>query len=113
MPTKLDAKAGPMYARHDNDKEGRPGGGATRGVGFSICWQDGPLGRDGDRIEPNGAFVEDVILAAMDRIDYYQDSEFASAYNSSARDHLALALHSLEARTTDREAREVEGTHAI
>jgi hypothetical protein len=49
---------------HTLDVNGNPGGGVTDGVGIHIEWQDGPLGRGGDRSEPNGAFVEGVIAAA-------------------------------------------------
>lgn len=87
-------------------------GGATFGPGFAISWQNGPLGRGEDRLEPNGAFIENIILAAVDRLEYYQGGRFASAYNADALDHLRLALGRLDARTADRERRQVEGTHA-
>jgi hypothetical protein len=61
--------------------------------------------------DPNGAFVEDVIAAAIDRIEFYQRGKFASDFNARALDHLTLALQELTARTADREARRVEGTH--
>lgn len=98
---------------HNNklDDQGRPAGGCTHGRGFTIAWQDGPLGRDGDRIEPNGAFVEDVITAAIGRIEFYQATEFASDYNAQALAHLEIAREALRARTANREARGVEGTH--
>lgn len=99
---------------HNNksDDAGRPAGGCTHGRGFTIAWQDGPLGSGSDRIEPNGAFVEDVITAAIGRIEFYQASEFASDYNAKALAHLIDARASLRQRTIDREARGVEGTHA-
>ncbi len=50
------------------DDRGRPAGGTVRGIGLSIDWQNGPLGRGAERIEPNGAFVESVIFAALQRI---------------------------------------------
>ena len=86
-------------------------GGTTFGTGFAISWQNGPLGRDGDRIKPNGAFVESIILAAVDRLEYYQQSRFASAYNADALISLRQALARLNDRTSDRERRGVEGTH--
>lgn len=119
MPTKtIDAKARLIFSRHDNDAEGNPAGGSTCGVGFAIRWQDGPLGRavcDGGegRALPNGAFVEDVIRAVIDRIDYYEASKFAHKFNAEAIDHLLAACTALDCRTDDREAREVEGTHAV
>lgn len=102
----------PVASNHFSDSDNNPAGGTTYGNGFAIGWQNGPLGRDGDRIEPNGAFVEDVIAAAIDRIEFYQASRFNSGYNSRALEHLQGALVSLNARTADREARAVEGTHA-
>lgn len=92
------------------DETGAPEGGCTFGTGFTISWQRGPLGRGPERIEPNGAFVEDIIEAAKNRLEFYQESRFASPYNAVAIDHLRMALESLHRRTADREAREVEGT---
>ena len=102
-----------MEARHKKDADGNPAGGFTDGTGFRIAWQDGPLGRGEDRREPNGAFVEDVILAAKDRIEFYQRSKFNCAENALAIGFLDDALESLHDRTTHREERQVEGTHAI
>jgi len=99
-------------SEHFNDAEGRPAGGTTIGHGFTIGWQNGPLGRGDDRKEPNGAFVEDVIAAAKDRIDYYQASGFACGENQQAIDHLQQALDALNSRTARREAAQTEGTHA-
>jgi hypothetical protein len=119
---------------HWNDANGNPAGGTTFGNGFSISWQNGPLGRhapacctpvctsptgpcnlgcvDGcTRVPPNGTFVEDVIEAAVDRLRYYQESRFACDENAKAIAHLTSALAILDARTKNREARAVEGTH--
>lgn len=101
-----------LFSEHWNDTNGNPAGGSTYGPGFSISWQNGPLGRGDDRKKPNGAFVENIIAAAADRIAYYQETKFASDYNARALDHLKAALAELQARTADREARDVEGTHA-
>lgn len=98
--------------QHENDAEGNPAGGHTSGVGISIHWQNGPLGRGAERKEPNGAFVEGVIQAAIGRIQYYQASKFASRDNAIALTHLETALLWLGKRTADREERGVEGTHA-
>lgn len=89
---------------------GAPEGGQTFGTGFAIAWQRGPLGRDEKRQDPNGAFVEDVIAAAKDRLEFYQEGRFASPYNAVAIEHLRMALESLNQRTLDRENRKVEGT---
>ena len=72
-----------------------------------------PWTEDLGRQPPNGAFVEDIIAAAADRISFYQSSRFASEYNARALDYLRDALSALNARTADRERRDVEGTHAV
>lgn len=96
-----------------SDDGGRPAGGTVRGVGITIDWQNGPLGRVGteDRVEPNGAFVEDVIAAACQRIEYYQRSGFSCRENALAITKLEEALHWLDARTQRRVAAQTEGTH--
>lgn len=96
---------------HFSDANGNPAGGSSYGPGFSIAWQNGPLGRDKDRIEENGAFVETVIKAAAGRIAYYQNSRFACQENSDALAHLEAAVECLNARTARREAAKTEGTH--
>jgi hypothetical protein len=99
---------------HTLDDSGNPAGGTTEGTGISIRWQAGPLGRGADRKEPNGAFVEGVIQAAIGRINFYQTASggrFACAENEEALRYLSNALGVLNARTAAREARAVEGTH--
>jgi len=98
-------------SEHWNDEKGNPAGGSTFGHGFCISWQHGPLGRGEERKAPNGAFVEDVIAAAKDRLEYYQKSRFACEANKKAIEGLQEALDALDWRTRDREQREVEGTH--
>lgn len=101
------------HASNRSDADGNPTGGCVGGQGFGICWQDGPLGRDGDRVKPNGAFVEDVLEACKQRLDYFQGSKFACFENSLAIHHIELALGALDDRTRDREERKVEGTHEV
>lgn len=96
---------------HRLDGEGRPAGGDTVGLGISIQWQDGPLAFDGVRREPNGAFVEAVIAAAIDRLEFYQAGEFRCRENALAITKLEEALHWCNHRTAKREERGVEGTH--
>jgi hypothetical protein len=99
---------------HESDKDGNPSGGSTDGAGIAIEWQSGPLGRGPDRKEPNGAFVETVIQAAIGRLQFYQKAnygKFACPENADAITYLETALLRLEKRTRDREEREVEGTH--
>ena len=103
-----------VYSSHFYDANGNPSGGQSYGTGFCIAWQHGPLVvNDGVRSEPNGCFVETVIAAAIDRLDHYQRSKFASPYNVQAMEHLQRALDVLDQRTKDRQSRGVEGTHAV
>ncbi len=98
---------------HKVDSNGNPAGGFTLGNGFRIDWQDGPLKIGGTLADPNGAFVEDVIAAAIGRIQFYQDSRFHCLHNATALGHLRAAMESLMERTRERNDRGVEGTHNI
>lgn len=100
------------FEEHWSDDQGRPAGGVSTGKGFTISWQNGPLGRGLDRREPNGAFVEDVIQAVIGRIEFYQASQFACQENADGLMALYQAAKRLDDRTKDREQRAVEGTHA-
>ena len=103
-----------IEARNDIDDNGNPTGGYVKATGFSINWQNGPLGRGVGRQEANGAFVEGVVEAARQRIAFYQSAsggKFACKENASALVCLERALLHLNARTQAREKREVEGTH--
>jgi len=100
-----------IKSEHWTDDDGNPTGGITEGRGFTISWQNGPLGRGNDRREPNGAFVEGVIQAALDRLMFYQNTRFRCPANERAVGHLRNALRVLHIRTVDRELRGVEGTH--
>jgi hypothetical protein len=98
------------------DANGNPAGGVVVGTGLHINWQDGPLGTGMTRQTPNGAFVETVIAAALQRIQYYQTAsggKFACRENALAITKLEEALHWLNHRTAAREARGVEGTHNV
>jgi len=102
-----------IKSEHYLDAEGNPSGGKTMARGIDITWQCGPLGQGKDRIEPNGAFVEDVISAALDRLQYYQDSKFACDENGRVISNLHDALAWLTIRTEKRKQRGVEGTHQV
>lgn len=102
-----------INSNHYDDENGCPAGGCTWGTGFAISWQNGPLRRGEKRREPNGTFVEGIINAAIDRIQYYQDSKFKCDENRDAITHLKAALNRLNDRTADREKRAVEGTHSV
>lgn len=95
------------------DENGNPTGGSVQGVGIDIRWQDGPLGRGENRQSPNGAFVEGVILAAIQRLEFFQGSKFKCRENALAITKLEEALHWLNWRTLKREDSGTEGTHNI
>lgn len=95
------------------DDANHPTGGSVDGIGIAIRWQNGPLGNGAKRQKPNGAFVEGVIQAAIQRLQFYQESEFACKENEMALVSLRDALHVLNLRTSARMARNVEGTHSV
>jgi hypothetical protein len=96
---------------HRSDEQGRPAGGETHGRGIDIVWQDGPLAVDGERREPNGAFVEGVLEAVLGRLEFYNSTEFRCRENSLAITKIEEALHWCRHRTADRVRRGVEGPH--
>lgn len=98
-----------IYSQHFDDENGNPAGGITYGHGFTIAWQNGPLlEAKGGR---NGAFVEDIILAAIDRFEYYQSGRFSCEENEEALMHLSLALNAMRKRLARRNKAGIEGTH--
>ena len=100
------------FEEHWKDAEGRPAGGVSTGLGFTISWQNGLLGRGNQRRKPNGAFVEDVLQAVIGRLNAYQKSPFACDENATALEHLECAAAVLDARTQRREQAGTEGTHS-
>lgn len=100
-----------IQATNMKDENGNPTGGEVFATGIQIKWQDGPLGRGSERQEPNGAFVEGVIQAAIQRLEFFQDSKFKCRENALAITKLEEALHWLNWRTSRRETQKVEGTY--
>lgn len=86
---------------------GNPTGGFTDMANTRINWQDGIL-VDGLK---NGAFVEDVITAAIQRLEYFQNSKFNCQENADAITSLQDALSALETRTKARVEQGVENTY--
>lgn len=99
--------------QNDVDENDNPTGGHVRGTGLSIDWQNGPLGRGDDRKEPNGAWVQEALLACIERMKFYQSSKFACRENALALTHMQEAMHWLQHRHDERELREVQGTHSV
>lgn len=106
---------GSVQAQNFSDKEGNPEGGYVIGVGMDIHWQSGPRAIDGstELKSPNGAFVEDVIYAALQRLQYFQDSKYRCRENAIAISKLEEALAALKNRQLERTLRDVEGKHEV
>lgn len=104
----------PINENHLIDENGNPAGGQTLAHGLKIDWQNGPLKNpDGTSNPRSGAFAEDVIEAAIGRLEHYNSTKFRCRENSLAITKLEEALHWLDHRTKDREKRGVEGSHTI
>jgi len=99
-------------AENFSDEDGNPAGGRVDGIGLQIEWQNGPLGPYGfpERVKPNGAFVETVLKAVQQRIEYYQTT-FPCRENALAITKIEEAVHWLNSRTQRRIAEGTEGTH--
>lgn len=85
-----------------------------------INWQDGPRGFVGGTevetphlADPNGAFVEDVIWAAIQRLEFFNESKYRCRENSLAITKLEEALFILKDRQLSRSERNVEGKHEV
>lgn len=101
-------------AENKVDSGGLPAGGSVEGLGLDVVWQAGPLRVGGTWISPNGAFVETLIDAVIQRIRWYQTVEggrFSCRQNALAITKLEEANHWLDDRTKERQERGVEGTH--
>ena len=79
-----------------------------------VKWQDKPRKKaDGTLEEPNGAFVEDVIWAALQRLEFFQEGKYRDRANALAITHLEQALQALKDRQLERSFRGVEGEHKV
>lgn len=100
------------------DHEQRPAGGEVRfytsqddawvEVGY-FKFQDGPIGVSGH----NGGFVEDLMLAIVERLGWYQTGIYSCKENACAITDTESAENWLNRRTDGRRARGVEGTHRL
>lgn len=101
-----------FMAENFNDEKGNPAGGYVESIGLRIDWQNGPLkNSDGTRNPASGAFIETVLKACIQRMEYYQASKFNCRENALALTKMEEALHWLNARTQRRIAEDTEGTH--
>jgi hypothetical protein len=94
------------------DEAGNPTGGTTFMEGSDkspmwIEWQDGIIGPEGQ----NGAFVEDVLEAARQRLLFFNSTRFRCRENSLAITKIEEALQWLDWRTRNRLAEGVENTY--
>lgn len=98
------------------DSLGNPTGGHSSGEGFTIEWQNGIA-------NPNGAIIEDVIAAVIQRLEFFQGElpeqhplisimgKFRCRENALTITKLQEALQWLRQRTRDRRRRGVEGSY--
>ena len=70
-----------------------------------VKFQKGPVKENG----VNGYFQEDLIAIVIDRLQCFQAGDYACMENGEALKKLYEALHWLNHRTADRQARGVEG----
>lgn len=113
--THVIGQSNPVTARNYTDEAGNPAGGYAHGPGMCIAWQDGPRGKepDGTLGDPNGAFVEDALVAAVQRLTFFQASKYAHEANADAIGHIIAAIEALHARANERANRGVLGQHAV
>jgi hypothetical protein len=119
-----------IEALNSFDSDGNPTGGNvylkvtkngdTEHPAMVINWQDGPRGTDMQNADgtpvladPNGAFVEDVIWAAIQRLEFFNESKYRCRENSLAITKLEEALFILKDRQLSRSERNVEGKHEV
>lgn len=113
-----------IEATNKLDENGNPTGGYVELVAgapdqdnqkvLSILWQDGPRGKaDGTLAAPNGAFIEDVLWAALQRLEFFNEGKYRDRANSLAITHIEQALQALKDRQLERSYRGVEGKHEV
>lgn len=114
-----------LVGTNNVDADGNPTGGSVSmkvpvEAGYQanclqVLWQDGPRGTNanGELAEPNGAFVEDVMWVALQRLEFFQDSKYKSEANQVAIHHIAAAIESLNQRSKERAERGVLGKHEV
>ena len=79
------------------DELGLPLGGKTTNIGLNIEWQGSPIKHPRGSGIQKGATVEDVIYAAIERLNFYQrDERFSASGTAAALTHLYGALVRLD-----------------
>lgn len=83
---------------------------ATLGHGaVHIEFQNGPIKEAG----VNGLTHEVLLAIVIDRLRCFEKGGYPSPHNRQAAFHCEQALDALKARTNERQARGVEGTHKV
>ena len=77
------------------------------GICAEVRFQNGPVKEFG----VNGCHQEDLLAIVIDRLESFQDGEFACRENALALTKIQEAIHWLNHRTSDRQQRGVEGTN--
>lgn len=92
-----------------------PAGGCATGPGLAIVWQDGPRGKndDGTLGPATGAFVEDALVAAKQRLEFFQFTQYAHDDNAAAINYISLAIEALARRAKERAERGVLGQNIV
>ena len=97
-----------VVSNFTENEDGWPTGGTTEMLDFiKIRWQDGIIGEEGQ----NGAFIEDVLEAARQRLQWFQTQSSSCRENAIALTHLETALAWLDLRTRNRIMQGVENTY--
>ena len=76
--------------------------------GLNVRFQDGPVDQG-----INGVTNEVLLAILEDRLLGFQGGPFSHESNEVALEHVRAAMQALQARTAEREARGVEGTHTV
>ena len=97
---------GQVISTFNQDKAGNPAGGVTNAQYLQVEWQSGTVVR-------NGALLEDVIEAAIQRLRFFQGTKFACRENALAITKLEEANMWLEQRTKNRVEQGVEDTYEV
>ena len=97
----------PVESSFHTDEDGNPAGGHTTARGIQIGWQNGIVSKNSH----NGAFIEDVIEAAISRLRFFQGSRFRCRENALAITKLEEANLWLLQRTLNREDQGVEASY--
>ena len=75
----------------------------------TVKFQKGPI----KEVGVNGVHNEDLLLMVIDRLESFQNSEFACKENEEALSYLYGAVAALRSRTNDRKERGVLGTYNV